>query len=81
MVREIIEVVIEESKIELVEKIKKMIYMPNDQKLRIKVIQSQRSSRKNIMLEYNKNYATLVFNYMLKNSKRTLNNILKGIYE
>ena len=33
------------------------------------------------MLEYNKNYATLVFNYMLKNSKRTLNNILKGIYE
>ena len=24
------------------------------------------------MLEYNKNYATLAFNYILKNSKRTL---------
>ena len=24
------------------------------------------------MLEYNKNYATLAFNYILKNSKRTI---------
>ena len=29
----------------------------------------QRSSRKEVMLRYNKNYATLVFNCILKNSK------------
>jgi len=43
------------------------------------------------MLEYNKNYTTLAFNYMLKNLKETIsvskingrckNNNIKGIYK
>ena len=51
----------------------------------------QRSSRKEVMLEYNKNYVILALNYILKNSKRTLsaseidkgyrnNNILKEFF-
>ena len=49
-------------------------------------------SRKRIIVEYNKNYATLALNYILKNSKRIIsvsgierksknNNILKRIYK
>ena len=32
----------------------------------------QRSSKKEIILEYNKNYAILALNYALKNSKRMI---------
>jgi len=32
----------------------------------------QRSSRKKVMLKYNKKYATQVFNYVLKNSEWTI---------
>ena len=35
----------------------------------------QRSSRKEIMLGYNKNYATLVFNCILKNSKAIISTL------
>jgi len=32
----------------------------------------QRVSKKEVILEYNRNYAILAFNYILKNSKRTI---------
>jgi len=39
----------------------------------------QESSRKKIILGYNKNYAILTFNYVLKNLEKTIS--VSGIYK